>query len=61
MVGVIKSLVCYDLKLKITNIHIYTFNQNQNFIKKKNIVYNFQMLTQQKKQKDRYTSEKKHC
>jgi len=33
---------------KSTNIYIFTFNQNQNFINKKNTVYNFQMLAQYK-------------
>jgi len=30
---------------KVTNIHIFVFNQNQNFIKI-NIVHNFQTLEQ---------------
>jgi len=31
---------------KVTNICIFIFNQNQDFIKKKNIVDNFQTLVQ---------------
>ena len=37
------SFVCYNLKE--TNIYIFSFNQNQNFIKKDNI-HNFQTLAQ---------------
>jgi len=37
------SLVCYNLKA--TNIYIFYFNQNQNFIKK-TTVHNFQTFVQ---------------
>ena len=37
------SLICYSLKA--TNIYIFSFNQNQNFIKK-NTVYDIQTLAQ---------------
>jgi len=40
----IKIIVC--VIKKTTNICIFIFNQNQNFIKKKNIVHNFRTLAQ---------------
>jgi len=43
------SLICYNLKEKI--IYTFSFNQDQNFIKK-NTVHNFQTLARYKEQRD---------